>query len=155
MSKRLNISIPDDLAAALEPHRDNVNVSAVCAEAVWRKVHMLNTVKNEDAQLRDTITRLRAQKISSEDHAEDAGFIDGSDWAKESASYNDIKWFVADFEADPVDDLGPRIEAQLPTLFDKGQETIEDDDFDAEHYWSGFRAGVVDVWESVKDAVER
>lgn len=156
MAKRINITIPDDLAQALGPWRDQINISAVCADALQRKVDMLAATNDEDARYRELIARLRAERLFDEDHSEHVGFTDGSEWAVESARYPDIQWFVQDFETDPVSpELGDRVQARFPQLHDRSIDEIELNDCSPEHYWEGFRHGVLDVWGRVRSAVEK
>jgi post-segregation antitoxin (ccd killing protein) len=57
VKKRLNITVPADLHARLERHRDRMNVSAICAAA------LSDAVTLEDAKIDavgDAMARLRA-----------------------------------------------------------------------------------------------
>lgn len=43
---RLNITVPQDLFDALKPYRDRINMSKVCADALYHKVYQC---KQDDA----------------------------------------------------------------------------------------------------------
>ena len=56
---RLNITIPDELYAALEPWRDHINISRVCQEALAREVAKLNDLPRQAAELADLVERMQ------------------------------------------------------------------------------------------------
>jgi post-segregation antitoxin (ccd killing protein) len=47
MTKKLTISIPEELWSELEPWRDRMNVSAVCARAIQEEIKLLKNLWRE------------------------------------------------------------------------------------------------------------
>ena len=144
---RLNITIPDELYAALEPWRDRLNVSKVCQEALAREVAKLNDLPRQAAELAALVERLRQEKAHAEKFAFAQGVTDGVAWAR-GASYGELRrWGEVGGAAGPsAGDDERALQAALGRYRD-------DSAFDERTYREGWRAGIEEVWQRVRDKV--
>jgi post-segregation antitoxin (ccd killing protein) len=67
MATKLTITVPDDLAKRLEPHREHMNISRVCAQALEaelksRETHLESLARYEEfKRMRSEVEALREQ----------------------------------------------------------------------------------------------
>jgi post-segregation antitoxin (ccd killing protein) len=70
MATKLTITVPDELAKRLEPHREHMNISRVCAEALEadlksREAHLASLTRYEESKkMRSEIEAIREQMIA-------------------------------------------------------------------------------------------
>ena len=70
MATKLTITVPDELAKRLEPHREHMNISRVCSEALeaelnLREVHLASLTRYEEfKKMRGEIEAIREQMIA-------------------------------------------------------------------------------------------
>jgi post-segregation antitoxin (ccd killing protein) len=70
MATKLTITVPDELAKRLEPHREHMNVSRVCAEALEaelksREAHLASLVRYEEfKRMRSEAEAIREQMVA-------------------------------------------------------------------------------------------
>jgi hypothetical protein len=70
MATKLTITIPDELARRLEPHREHMNISRVCAEALEaelksRETHLASLARYEEFKsMRSEVEAIRAQMVA-------------------------------------------------------------------------------------------
>ena len=89
MPERLNVYIPDDLHRALQAHRERLNVSRICQEALAREVAAVESLLQVDGplpQLREEerigiAARLRAERERRESYWYDIAYRTAFDWA--------------------------------------------------------------------------
>lgn len=66
MAQKLTITIPDEVALELEPFREQINISTICAEAIRREIVARNvSAKVVDVTLERVAARLRAERLAS------------------------------------------------------------------------------------------
>ena len=70
MATKLTITVPDDLAKRLEPHREHMNISRVCAEALEaelksREAHLASLTRYEEyKRMRCDVEAIREQMVA-------------------------------------------------------------------------------------------
>ncbi len=70
MATKLTITVPDDLAKRLEPHREHMNISRICAEALEadlnsREAHLASLVRYEEfKKMRSEAEAMREQMMA-------------------------------------------------------------------------------------------
>ena len=143
---RLNITIPDDLYAALEPWRDQINISKVCQDALAREIAKLNDLPRQAAELTALVERMQQEKASAEKFAFAQGLTDSVAWAR-GASYTELKrWGEHDATDHPRAGDNGALETDL-------QRHRNDPAFDEQAYRQGWVMGAREVWQRVRDKV--
>jgi hypothetical protein len=66
---RTTIHLPDELVALLEPYREEINVSSVCAAALRQKIEQIKLLEAGKHDREALLERLRQEKLTA--HAED------------------------------------------------------------------------------------
>src|SRR5512141_1081686 len=70
MATKLTITVPDELAKRLEPHREHMNISRVCAEALEaelksRETYLASLTRYEEyKKMRSEVEAVRQQMIA-------------------------------------------------------------------------------------------
>ena len=90
MTKRLTISIPDELALDLEPHKDAITISNVCASALRAAVDERKAMQNLPA-LAKAAVRMRGQRKQAQDQPRRDAYAKGWNWIADTASYEDVQ----------------------------------------------------------------
>ena len=65
MPKRTTIYVADDVAAALEASKDQINVSHVCTRALKQELYRMQLMEAGEEDHQALITRLRQEKLDS------------------------------------------------------------------------------------------
>ena len=143
---RLNITIPDDLYAALERWRDRLNISKICQDAIAKEVAKLEDLPRQAAELEALVERLREEKDRAERRYFAQGMTDGIAQAR-GMSYRELRrWAVPDSGGGAA---GGDSGVLLTALRRYGDEPT----FDEHAYIEGWKVGVGEVWQRVKDKV--
>lgn len=87
---RTTISIPDDLKRRMDRVKDPVNWSGVASEAFERKLTEL-TINRREKTMEAAIARLRASKRESGLDYFALGHARGTEWAKHTAEYAELR----------------------------------------------------------------
>ena len=166
MSKRVNISLPDELVLAMKPFKEEMNVSKICAERLRQEVEALRAAQERKAEQQDAVLRLRAERLESVEAAKKTrsslsrreGYEIGTSWVLRSASYSEIKWLTGV--------VAPRVEAgerpcdivasersELHLLMPPMESLAQL--IDPREFWDGFLQAVIDMWAQIRDAVEQ
>lgn len=112
MPERLNIYIPDELHRALQAHRERLNVSRICQEALAREVAAVESLLEVDGPLPQLdeeerlsiAARLRAERERRESYWYDIAYRTAFEWARHHADPEALQ-AVADgqaLDAEPV-----------------------------------------------------
>lgn len=143
---RLNITIPDELYAALAPWRDHINISKVCQEALAREVAKLNDLPRQAAELAALVERMQQEKANAEKFAFGQGLTDSIAWAR-GASYAELRRWgeFGENGAAPAGGTGV-LEASM-------ERHRNEPSFDERAYREGWVMGVKEVWQRVRDKV--
>lgn len=160
MTKKITISVPDDLHEKMEKWKASFNFSGIFQEAVRERINRKEAFKQrlkEEFDMEAAIERLRSEKAEVEQDFFNQGKNDGLEWAK-NAHYEEIRGAL---EWDPgtqtlPDDEGLREE--INTWIE------EDPDLDFEYRsgemtnetfeWAkGWVEGVKEFWDEVKGKI--
>lgn len=140
---RLNISISDELHTALEPWRDRLNISQICAEALTREVAKLNDLPRQAVELTELVERLQREKAHAQKYAYGQGVTDGIAWAR-GAAYSELhRWGEGTLSSQAGDGA----------LCDALERHRNDPEFDEQAYREGWKMGIEEVWQRVQDKV--
>jgi len=144
---RLNITIPDELYAALEPWRDRINISKICQEALTQEIAKLNDLPRQAAELAALVERLQREKAHAEKFAFAQGVTDGVAWAR-GASYAELRRWgeLGETAAGSAGGADGALQAALRRYRD-------DPAFDERTYRQGWTMGIEEVWQRVRDKV--
>jgi predicted CopG family antitoxin len=166
MTKKITISVPDDLYAKMDKWKKSFNFSGVFQDAIRERIQ-----RKEDFQKRlesgfdreATIRRLRREKLELEGDYFSMGKEAGIEWAK-SAHYGDLQ-FALGWDPNPGEDprrLGRKGMEHLEEYF---SDMIENDELMAfednrhltnqylERFLKGWKEGVEVFWNDIKDLV--
>lgn len=157
---RVSITIPDDLAERLEPYRDRMNISKVCARAIERELSDLTELPAAVEELNETIARLRMEK----DEREERDYLTGLDWgrsyAEEEAEFLEFGFYETLLgHAEPsLDELPAKVRDDFTYSQNDGASVYEyspDDIFvyNPDKFAEGWVDGLLAVWEAIKDKV--
>ncbi len=87
---QLNITIPDELYAALQTWRGRINISKIFQKAIAREIAKLEDLPRQAAELEVIVDRLREEKARSEKAYFAQGVSDGITWAR-GAPYQELR----------------------------------------------------------------
>ena len=163
MVKRVNISVPDELYERMQKWRKQVNFSSEFQKMVSKLIDQKEDLMERlgDEEMAQAILRLREEKMEEVGDYGQFGFNDGMEWASQ-AHYSELK---AALEWDPRDSpKGEDLEGlreHLDHMFTDVEEynllnwgecwTYPNNYNDM--YLSGFKEGIEDFWDKVKDQV--
>lgn len=159
---KIGIYIPDDKAAEeIEKWRDRINFSQIFREAFDREVRFQTMLDQGDQDMRDVIERLKKEKQEDQQIGEQQGLEDGAEFAKDTLSLKDIRYYAEEIEEqrnfDPdeaAQDLAKKLVSEGwvddYSYFDR--ENVDRETF-IRGYFDGFVKGVSEVWEKVKDQI--
>jgi predicted CopG family antitoxin len=176
MSRRITISIPDDLYDQLQLYKNSFNVSKLCQKAIEKeikkKIAFLESIKGQGPKMSEVIKRLIREKNILLDDVINFGRRDGIRWTK-AASYFEIQSALKIENAidlpEAVDGIWYYIDKlhgypddeeydNLIKAFNNLNPAIQVDDINKKYfvscYWVGFKKGIDEFWEEVKDKIE-
>ena len=160
MTKRLSISITDELAAQVQEHKKQLNVSAVCAEALDRRCKTLESNKQGESAMQAVISRFRAQKAETETESKEQGFQMGHSFITEEADLSITKDLANFYEMTRHEpwDMWKGLESTLSQDWENQihelAEFVQRNDLDYGEFAEGFVQGVADVWDRIKGEVD-
>lgn len=156
MAKRVTVSIPDLLHEKMEQWRESFNLSKMfqdaVAEAIQKKEEFQRRIR-EDREMGEIVERLKREKARSERNYFDRGREDGFLWAR-SAGYDELLYAVGGRVQENVlkdEVLGPYFTDQAKTngLLGGSENGVAGDYLRV--YVEGWKRGLNDFWEAVKD----
>lgn len=156
---RTTISIPDPLAARLEPLKDHINVSEICQRALEARVQTYERIAalSEEDVMEKLVQRLKIQKQESTQWSTKQGAEDGQHWAISDATYAEIvKWSDRGMLDNPyIDDLPLPDSAHDEESYNDLRELADDcgEVLDDQAYARGFLEAVGEVWLQVENKV--
>lgn len=162
---RLNLTVPDDLFERLEKHRDRLNMSRICAEALEKKVReiekeaeLLQSLRRDVDQMNSMIVRLKDEKDERMRYCFEQGVDSAQGWAQ-GASYSDLKswWTKAAILIDQVQEI--QYSPPLPDAVKSGwmkipvsERTPMDLDEEKE-VANGFYLTVIEYWRVLEPRI--
>jgi len=171
MTKKINLTVPDDLAERMEARRDYLgNLSGLFQEAVKEKLDRKEALEKRIAEggesMEATVARLRKEKAAAEKDYHEGGMKEGVDWAKNS-SYTDLQYmlgfdpieprnqeyFVQEFTGNEV--LGEGFQecfSNDPALINTDPNSTYPDILSnlGEKWFEGWKEGVRTFWQQVR-----
>lgn len=170
MAKKITLTVPESLSGKIEQWRSSFNLSKLFQDAVAeaiRKKEELQRRLTVDHSLDDVVARLKAEKRGRREEAAARGRDDGFAWAK-GAHYSELVRATArgpvasaplSVEAEAVDESWRNYRATWPgresaSSSVSGHEAVREDPAESDArlaYGEGWQAGVLQLWELVKD----
>lgn len=167
---KMTIYVQDELREMMKEFDQQANWSGVACEAFRSTVYQLRVLKaiqKGDDPMDDVIERLRASKEDAIEADKEKGRVVGSDWAKQTATYAQLRRLGNEFPSGvstEIDALGLAkviLEEECLSWSDMrdawtDQIGIDEEEYDADHtdgFFSGFIEGALEVWDEVKDEV--
>ena len=99
MTKRISVSVPDDLHEMMEKWKQSFNFSNICQNAIRgeieRKEDFQKRLKGDEEEMEQIIERLRNEKAESDQNYLEDGKRAGLSWAKIS-HYDDVTAVLKD-----------------------------------------------------------
>ena len=158
---RTGFTLPEELLQRVKALKGRLNVSEICRAALRVAVENIERQDQADADLQEAIARLRATKNAGTNKDWLRGFKDGQSWAKDAASYDDLKERLRTYSNWNKDENTNYCEVKTlqnwgsfneRTTLDPRAAMEKADEKAA--YNQGVIAGVFDFWDRVKDYVE-
>ena len=156
MKRRITISIPDHVAELVEEHRESINISSICAEALERRCRTLRKTKQKGEAIQMAVSRYRAQHAEILSESKEVGFEMGADFIlresdlatarKLARLYHDSK----DTHLEVWDSLTKILRQDWVGKVHDLKEIIEERDLDFDDVAEGFLEGVMDVWPKIE-----
>jgi hypothetical protein len=163
MSKKVTISVPDDLSEKMEKWRDHFNFSQVFQDAIssliQKKEEFQKRLKG-DHDMDAIVERLKREKSETEKNYFDDGKKDGLEWAK-AAHYSDLQSAIG-WEFNKGDDPRQCPDSDIADYF---SEIIDEDpilhceDYDnyandaLVSFIAGWKEGVEEFWNEIADKI--
>ena len=155
MSKKITLTVPDALYNKINDWRSSFNMSRIFQEAVSEAIHRKEEFikrMDEDSGLSEIIERLRSEKSSLKKSLFSRAEKEGHHWAAR-AHYEDL---LAAVSATPEQVMSlPNLELTLNSSLEKLGQRSSNMEFEyfRSTVLSGWKKGVNDFWEMVKDKV--
>ncbi len=165
MTKKITISVPDDLHEKMETRKKQFNFSKIFQNAITESIKKqaeFNARLNEAVSDNQVIKRLKKEKRAFENIIYDKGEMDGIEFAK-TASYDDLHYVANSYE--PIGDFQSPgfIQSNYPTNNDTigmyfEDVMIEDERLLTGSVWAeweeGWLKGVQGFWDEIQAKLE-
>jgi post-segregation antitoxin (ccd killing protein) len=96
MSKRITLSVPDELHTEMENWKDQLNFSRIFQDAISKRIQKEQAYKNRFEQgeetMQETIERLKTEKAQHNEELLERAEMVGFEWAR-NAAYEDLFQF--------------------------------------------------------------
>jgi hypothetical protein len=109
MTQRLNVTIPDDLHARLEPLREQLNISRVCTTALQEAVERLTAEPDDDDP---RVTEILDRLYEGGEFWYDRGYSEGETWALTKAARAQLQYHAERLAGLDATDLARRFREQ-------------------------------------------
>jgi hypothetical protein len=167
MSKKISITMSDELHNRLSKVRDNFSISAICQEALDREIKIEELAK-EGGNEETIIARLRLEKeklqLSSRQEGQRIGIINAKNMPyTEIRAFVDLKdlyYYEKDGDYEGGESIKSLITHLCTTLPAEKEQQFEDyfmgirwEGKDLRQYFIGFVNGVVSFYESIKEKI--
>lgn len=143
----MNISIDDDLYARVKALGRGINSSEVCARALKAAVRTNEKKQEAKVELSNAIARLRAQRAETEDENKQHGYGAGWSWARDTASYQELRDFVSLLEE-------ARGRYSPPPLPESAWDYAHDQEGEEAAWRRGWDEAVLEFWGEVSEALQ-
>jgi hypothetical protein len=146
---RMNISVPDELAEQVRTL--NIPISHVCQKALSAEVQVAQRQAAFVGDFNVVAARLRSTRSEESIMKFEEGFDHGFAWAKDCATFAELKYLAEEELLDQYDDTHT-IVAFVSGLTGQHVTSVNTRDGDRS-YWEGFINGAHDVWTSVEPLI--
>jgi len=171
VTKKITISVPDELHEKMEKWKDSYNFSRVFQEAIGEKIQRKEAFQERlkgDPDMEAIVERLKQEKLSLETDRHESGKNDGLRWAK-SADYEDLQYVLGwnpDNDSWNHGKLPHDLHEQNESLDDYFNEIIESDsllEYDSytgeptshlTEYVAGWTEGVAEFWNEIESKLQ-
>jgi hypothetical protein len=159
MTKKVTLSVPDELHEKMDKWRASINFSKVFQKtinSIISKKEDFDKRLAEDADFFNILTRLKKEKEDLEEKYKQIGKKLGLEWSK-AAHYSDLIYALKlNTKTDPTKDerLGTyfkEIISKDPYL--KTKKIIDEKNNDISRLISGWKESVNEFWQNIKDKV--
>lgn len=169
MTKKITISVPDELHEKMEKWKESFNFSRVFQEAISEKIQRKEDFQERlkgGSNMQTIIERLKEEKIKSGEDYYEEGKKDGLEWAK-AAHYDEIQYALQWETVKDIQQHQPGLFATDPTkdevLGEYFGEVMKEDlymGFDTNHdmpndhfiAWEiGWKEGIEAFWNEVAE----
>lgn len=162
MSKKITISVPDDLHEKMKEWKNVFNFSKVFQHAMANMIQKKEALQNkisDEIDFASIIDRLKREKMEVENNIVENGKKDGVEWSK-TAHYSDIQYALSwepNEKQPPVED--EKLGDYFSQVFRKYRERLAATGRQAQNrlneltckYLDGWKEGVELFWNQVKD----
>ena len=172
MSKNVTITVPDQLYARMQTHKEKMNISKVCQDALDEKIQAFERrykLSKGEEDMEAIIERLKKEKEKEEDEWYEQGWKDGAEMAP-SLPYGELRYLACTAETvrgmcervggmigcDPTkgEDFGEYFAEMMEQYGFGWEETYHGEALPDESFQS-WEQGLVDAvrkfWEKVRD----
>jgi predicted CopG family antitoxin len=150
VTKKVTISVPDELHEKMERWRGDFNFSRIFQQAVEKAIEakesFRNRLKEGDHSMEEIIARLSKEKAEIEQVDFNLGKKDGLEWAK-VGSYADLLMAA---EADKVVDLMRSQLSDFGDYFSEQAGSCAEQGIGFEEWSKGWLSGVKEFWAEVR-----
>jgi predicted transcriptional regulator len=158
MTERITITIPDSLHTRLQAVKENMNISAVCQQAIEYAVSMEELKMKNLAGKEKVIERLRLERQKSEEEWFNCGRNDGLE-AAENLKYEDFEQLCDLYtKKNELERYGDWI--GLDQFSEELREGLQEqmDDYSPKPpnkglYLAGWIEGAIEFWDEIKDEI--
>ena len=142
---KVDIYLPDDLAE--EARAAKLSLSPLCQRAIREKLHEMKVRKPATSDIKTVAKRLNDTISEDEAKRYQKGLADGSEWAGEFATADQLRWIVQDSQAGSGGpfDAGHSLCAFMSTQENANIVSVDHEADDP--YWQGFIDGSGEVLE--------
>jgi hypothetical protein len=144
---RVNIYLPDDLAAEYERHKDRIKLSTICQEALRRELKVIGTTHHNA-----TVQRLRESRRRDVEAETQDGRREARAWVERSAEWSELRTIA---EMEQLD--GWRINVLdwgISRSINDGRDEVEIRELSEDDPWAhGFVAEVVTQLQALEEDV--
>jgi hypothetical protein len=161
MSKKITVSVPDDLHQKMTEWRESFNFSKIFQKAVSTMIQRKEEFRKRmrsNIDMAAIAERLRREKLESQTESSELGRKEGLRWAR-SAHYKELqyalKWTPSETPQrdEPLGDYFAHLMANNRELHIGGPGGSRETDEFTRSFLSGWKEGVDAFWAEIKDKV--
>jgi len=159
MSKKITVSVPDDLHQKMTEWRESFNFSKIFQKAVSTMIHRKEEFQKRMRSSMDMAAiaeRLRREKLESQTESSEWGRKEGARWAR-SAHYKELQYALG-WQPEPQPRRNEILGGYFTDLFAANEELqgiAPEGDMEASEFirtfLAGWKEGVEAFWNEIKD----
>lgn len=160
MSKKITISVPDELHEKMKEWKSSFNFSQVFQTAMLsmiRKKEALQKKISDELDFSSIVKRLKEEKIEFENNFIEDGKKEGIEWCK-TAHYSELQYVLAVNSSEKLIN-DEKFDEYFKTVMDRYKKLLSSSGQQAQNrfneftakYIDGWKEGVESFWNEVKD----